>query len=292
MLLGQFGGIRFKLNYLFLVIIALASFVGVLPQVLLLFTMVLLHEVVHITVAQHYGIRVRELELFPFGGVAHLDDLLELDPAVETKVALAGPAANLALAVLGLGMEVITEGGLFWGFFWRVNTTLGLFNLLPALPLDGGRIYRAWSARWVGFRQATIQAAEAGRIFAVALAGAGLIGLFFVNTGLELIIAAVFLFQAADKEQRLAPYLFIRYLKHRRGELLRWEMLQTKVLTAVPWLLLEEVVNQFIPRCYHVILVVEPKQGVMGVITEDQLVDALFNKGGRQPVGELLAGKN
>jgi Zn-dependent protease len=168
---------------------------------LAIFACVLLHEFGHALVARRFGIETRRITLLPIGGVAELERSPE-DPRAELWIAAAGPAVNLAIVALlggvgwitgafaGAGLVAVVFTGLVWA-----NLMLALFNLIPAFPMDGGRVFRAWAAgRW-GRLRATRMAAKLGRWLA---AGFGVWGLFGGNPLLALV--AVFVWFAAGRE--------------------------------------------------------------------------------------------
>lgn len=181
----------------------------------LLFVCVTLHELAHSLVAQRYGATVRGITLLPIGGVAYLDGKLER-PAQEFWMALAGPAVNIVLAVLIgavalplLGWRVLNGLGVFWGTLngltierllvdlLSANLGLAIFNLLPAFPMDGGRVLRSLLASRMGALDATRIAVRVGQGLAVLL---GLAGLF--AGALNLILIAAFIFFGAQQEWR------------------------------------------------------------------------------------------
>ncbi len=152
---------------------------------LLLFAVVLLHELGHAVVAQHFGIEVHDIVLLPIGGVARLSRMPE-KPEQELWVALAGPAVNLFLGLLivpllvgGAAWQVLQGNVPAWpaisspgvfnlaAFLVIVNASLLLFNMLPAFPMDGGRVLRALLAMRWPHRRATQVAVIGGRAFAV-----------------------------------------------------------------------------------------------------------------------------
>src|SRR5690348_941287 len=140
--------------------------------VLLLFVCVVLHELGHSLVAMHFGGRVKDITLLPIGGVAQMRRM-PAKPIHELLVALAGPAVNIAIAlVLGVVFWTAREGNI--PIIWRVlrmamrpgiegvlvylllaNAGMALFNLLPAFPMDGGRVFRALLELWTGHLKAT-----------------------------------------------------------------------------------------------------------------------------------------
>jgi Zn-dependent protease len=141
--------------------------------VVLLYLSVLVHELSHSIVARGYGLPVRRILLYPLGGVSEIEREPQT-PLREFTVSAAGPALSLVLAAIGYGlMRVVPGGTIGWTivsqFRWA-NLVVGIFNLLPGLPLDGGRMLRAAVWKVTGRpATATVAAAWAGRVIAVAL---------------------------------------------------------------------------------------------------------------------------
>ncbi|HET9453363.1 MAG TPA: site-2 protease family protein [Gemmatimonadaceae bacterium] len=184
--------------------------------VLAVFATVVLHELGHALAARRYGIHTRDITLLPIGGVARLERMPR-DPRQELVVALAGPAVNVAIAaVLYLALRAtggiptfldnasLSDGFLERGFAVRllaVNIWLVLFNLIPAFPMDGGRVLRALLAmRTRDHERATETAARVGRFFALVF---GVVGMFVVGNPL-LVIIALFVWLGAAAEAAAA----------------------------------------------------------------------------------------
>jgi Zn-dependent protease len=184
-----------------------------LAVVLAIFGCVVLHELGHALMARHYGIRTRDITLYPIGGIARLERMSER-PGQEIAIALAGPAVNLAIALL---LTPFALGGLFvlsaahWSLaesalglavhfltvLWMANIGLLLFNLIPCFPMDGGRVLRALLALKLSHLRATEIAANIGLGFAV-LIGA----ISFLTNNPMTIFLALFVALAGQAEVR------------------------------------------------------------------------------------------
>jgi len=177
---------------------------------LLFYTSLLGHEMGHALVARRLGVKVDGITLWIFGGVARLKGDAAT-PGIEARIAIAGPLVSLALAILfgaatfaldATGGPPLIEGGCAW--LAGSNAVLLLFNLVPAFPLDGGRLLRAWLWQRRGDRyRATSGAAWLGRMCAFLMIGLGLLELFAQGalSGLWLVFLGWFLMSAARSEE-------------------------------------------------------------------------------------------
>jgi Zn-dependent protease len=195
--IGRPFGIEVRVHILFLYMMVFLMLIGGNPLgtaaiLVTLFGLVLLHELGHSLVARHHGIHVIDIVLWPLGGMARMSEIPE-SPRVEGQVAIAGPLVNLVLASLGLlalglldalgpgpGQSItqIHDGptAFLMAFTW-MNLMLGVFNLVPAFPMDGGRILRAFLARKRSYLEATEIAVRVGRYIALAM----IFSVFFIR---------------------------------------------------------------------------------------------------------------
>lgn len=288
MKVGRVSGVEIHLNNAFLALLGLFFVAGVLGKGLIAFAVVLLHELAHVTAARRFGVHVSDVELLPFGGVSRMGSEVVFDPSKEVYVAAAGPATNLLLA--GLGTALKNYG--LWDddlgpFFLQCNLMVAAFNLLPALPLDGGRVFRAYLARRVGFRQATHRAAWWGQFWGVAIVLGGTAGLAAGISGLDVMVTGMFLFYAATREKSLAPYHFIRHLAQKKEELAAAGVLPGEPLVSLDTVRLGDVIRTFIPQRFHLVLLLDKNWQYRGVVSEAQIIDALLTDGVDIPVGSL-----
>jgi Zn-dependent protease len=222
-------GIDVKVHVTFFLILVLGAVQWGLPYgtagaifgvllMILLFACVILHELGHSVVAQYFGVPVREIVLLPVGGVAILSRNIT-KPIHELLVAAAGPAVNVVISVVlgivALGSSLLNGGVDAWLLLlpgsnmapsfttliqWLLgaNVLLVLFNLIPAFPLDGGRMLRAVLAIWIGFPRATRIASAIGQLIAIGL---GVVGVLTGN--FVLVLVAVFIFFGAGQENNV-----------------------------------------------------------------------------------------
>ncbi|MEN0068352.1 MAG: site-2 protease family protein [Myxococcota bacterium] len=160
-----------------------------------IFISVVLHELGHALAARRFDIATHHITLYPMGGAAALERMPE-EPDQEAVIALAGPATNLALAMMGGWVWLLTSHPLAL-MFTMMNGAMGLFNLVPAYPMDGGRVLRALLAKRQGWMAASRTAVRIGRVFAWGFLGGGL---YFRQP--ELVLLSVFLHVALNAERQ------------------------------------------------------------------------------------------
>jgi Zn-dependent protease len=160
--IGKIGGVDIELNWLFIALLLVILLVSLADFVLwvLIFACVLIHELVHAWVAKRRRISVKRIILYPFGGgtVVNQEDL---NPPDEFLVSISGPIASLVLALVFLPFSIIIHTGYLGSllnFLFLINLVLGIFNILPWLPLDGGRVLRSYIQRREGYLAATKKA--------------------------------------------------------------------------------------------------------------------------------------
>lgn len=288
--IGKVRGTQLTIHNGFIGIMFFFALAGLLSEAIIVFGCILIHELAHVFIALNYGLQVKEIELLPIGGVARIQGLTDTSSAVETRVAMAGPLVNFLLAGMVWAMTWYID--IKWSnylFFIETNMAVGLFNLLPALPLDGGRIYRAGLTKLVGYRQATLQAANVGRITAICLAVAGLWSIYYGVINFTLLFLSVFLYLAATREHGMASYICMRHLTRKKEELLSRGVLVTVQFTAVSTTPLRDIIRWFEPQKYHMVFVVEKNCRTVCLLTESDILEGIITSGVDIPVGKLVA---
>lgn len=187
---------------------ALALILGIADEMPAMIAAMCAHELAHLAAARACGLQVDYIEIMPFGGAAHIRDIYSAPRVRLMLTAAAGPLANLLLATAGAALawwDVL--GFVQAAMIVRINLTLTLFNLLPALQLDGGRIFYAAATRWLSPRLALRIGTGAAHLLAtglIALAAAGWFARGVVNV--TFLILAVFLIASSLTEMQVALY--------------------------------------------------------------------------------------
>lgn len=253
--------------------------------ILLLFAFVVMHEYGHALTARKYGIKTRDITLYPIGGVARLERMPE-KPIEELWVALAGPAVNVVIAALLFGYLIFTRTfepltsltistGSFIERLMVVNLWLVGFNLIPAFPMDGGRVLRALLGLRLEYVQATQIAANVGQGFAFLF---GFIGLF---TNPFLVFIALFVWMGATQEASMVQ------MKYSLSGIPVTRAMQTDFQTLTPRDTLARVVGLILAGSQHDFPVIQDER-LVGILDRDTFMSALSERGQSVPVAEVM----
>lgn len=289
-------GIPVRVHFTFLLLLAWFAFAaparGQSPLaavflLLMVFLCVVLHEFGHAAMARKFGIPTHEIVLYPFGGVARLDSMPS--GRAELLIALAGPAVNVVIAsvlvvptIAGLrshggDVQALLAGGGAIPTLFSVNIMLVLFNLLPAFPMDGGRVLRALLSMRLGQERATEIASAIGQGMAMLLGAAGL----FLPS-VFLLFAALFVFLGAGHEA-----MYVRQREQVLGRTAREAMI-TKFETLAPTDTLATASRYLLETHQADFPVIDAWNRVAGVLTRGGLMRALAGSGPQTPVLEVM----
>lgn len=296
--IGRIAGIEIYVHGTFLLFLAwvaaanwlrgqgLAGAIAGTGFVLAVFGCVVLHELGHALMARRFGIRTRNIMLLPIGGVARLERMPEA-PRQELLVALAGPAVNLAIAAMlaavitareqlaSLAAIDVTHGSMLDRLL-VINVFLAGFNLLPAFPMDGGRVLRALLAHRMAYKRATQIAAATGQAISLLL---GVVGLF---ANPMLVFVALFVWIGAAQE---AGAVELREALH--GVPVRRAML-TEFVVLQPYDTLGYAAEQILAGSQQDFPVLDGDR-VVGVLTREGLIAGLARLGAQGSVADAMA---
>ncbi|HEV3477753.1 MAG TPA: site-2 protease family protein [Rubrobacteraceae bacterium] len=303
--IGRAFGIDLKVHWTFFLLLAFFAFAGYQGSgsltnalittvvILALFLCVVLHELGHSLVAQRLGIEIKDITLLPIGGVARLTSLPER-PMDEVKIAAAGPLVNVVLAPIFFAIGIvlgasplepanILQGGnsvgQIFAYLGLINVALVLFNLIPAFPMDGGRVLRGLLASRLGAVRATDISSAVGQFFAI---GFFLIGLLSGNFLLALV--AVFIFFGASGEAQM-----VRQRELMRGLLISDVMgTRSRLETVTPYHTFGQVLDSIIHGYQEDFPVVDEDGRLVGMITRNEIMAAAHSPERYSSVRDLM----
>jgi len=286
--LARIGGTRIAVHPGMLALVAAALWAGMAGEVAVFFAVLAGHELAHVLAAAAFDLRIAEVELLPFGGVARIEGLELADPGVEASVAVAGPLHNLLCVAAAF---VLRQAG--WlnphrgEFFLAANAALALGNLLPALPLDGGRVVRAALAVRSGAGPATAWVARAGYWVAGGLAALGALLLLRGVLAPGLFVFAFFTFSRARPEGEAAWMRPWREFSRRTAGIAQYGALPVQPLAVDAEAPLRDVVARFLPRRYHLVWLIDRGGNARGPWDEAAVWAALRRAGAGARAADL-----
>jgi Zn-dependent protease/CBS domain-containing protein len=294
--IGKVFGINFRIHITFFLLLFFI-FVSVFPQhgfeqallatlfICSVFVCVLIHEIGHSLIARRFGKGAKSITLLPIGGVAMMEEMPE-KPVQEIAMSIIGPFINLVIAAIlyvfvgrwsGIGAPNLTPDSVraFFAGLIGVNIMLAIFNLIPAFPMDGGRVLRGLLAMRLGFVQATTAAVFIGQA----------ISLFFIFFGIFynwwLAIIGLFLYMGAGSEKQQV------ILKSLLNNVPASEAMTTEFRTLRPDETLRHALEHFHHGCQDDFPVIG-ESGVEGVLTRDRILASIHEKGLDAPVSEIM----
>lgn len=253
---------------------------GQFLELLTLFTIVLIHEMGHVCAALLAGVTVRSVQLLPFGGVAVIEDHGRLTAGREIGIALAGPLQNGVMILAAFTLQQAgAANSAFLTYFIQANAIIALFNLLPVLPLDGGKILQSalsllapyyYTLLWGG----RVSIAASALVIGYALLPLGTGG----GLRLNLLMIGAFLLYSNMTDHRNLPYRFVAFLMNREAAYERYSRSGSAARPIVAFSAkpLDDILRLFKRNQYHFIYVLNNNKEVLAVVPEQRLISTYF----------------
>jgi Zn-dependent protease len=250
---------------------------------------VLVHELAHSMIARHYKIKVRKIVLYPIGGVSEIEEITE-KPSIEWRMAIAGPLTSfviggvlfalnqiitIATPAFPLAPSLSTAGSLTLDLA-SLNFILGAFNLIPAFPMDGGRVFRALLAEHMKFSDATKYAAFIGRLFGIIMVMAGI--LYYLNIWFVVIGVFIYIGASEEAEQTIVSTTMARVRVK--------DVMYPEVAAVQPETTLTEALEIMFKARYHDILI-EKDGALQGIVTWNEIMKIKPEQRNETSVGQL-----
>ena len=258
---------------------ALSVVTGYYMELITLFGIVLIHELGHVVAAQYYGWKVIEIQLLPFGGVAIIDEQSKSSAREEIVVALAGPMQNIMMITVALLMKSTALWNEGWvDYFVHANMVIALFNLLPILPLDGGRVLQAVLSYRISYYYTLRITIWLSLVMSGVLFSASIYQYPVAGLNLNVLVIAIFLLATNWFTYRNMNYTFIRFLIGRTSQV---DHILSRGCLAQPIVVKGELSVASITKMlrreqYHLIYVLNKDGSIQAVMPEHRLIRNFF----------------
>ncbi|MDU0329733.1 M50 family metallopeptidase [Paenibacillus sp. 3LSP] len=280
----KWRGIAISFHPFFVIIMLMSVLTGHFLELLALFTIVFVHEMGHVFAARMYDIKVLSVQMLPFGGVAVMEDSGNLTAGREIVIALAGPLQNLMLISASLLLHAIgIWDGPFLSYFIQSNLLIALFNLLPILPLDGGKISQALCSLVMPYYATLLWSYRISLLFSVLLVAYSFLPLWLGLGGMQLnlLLIGLFLLYSNLMDYRNIPYRFIRFLVNRDRSFSRHLLNGTlaQPIVAEKTKPLDHILRLFKREKYHFIYVMNQQGNIVAVVPEQRVISSFLQGG-------------
>lgn len=265
---------RIKINISFILFLFISTYLGFWQSALVIFFSVLLHELGHIIIAKFFNIQVLEIQLYPFGGIAYTENISKYGGRIELFVALGGPFISMLIAIafyffgkhLSLSSTII-----------KYNTALFLFNLVPALPLDGGSIVRNLLLSKHSYKCATKFMTRSGKILSILILLYNISLILNRQITISYMTVAFFIFLGALREEKNCSYIYL--LNRNNKKVKRLHNLHVRQLNVSEETYIRSIVEQFSPGNICKVMVFNEKGEVVKELCEADIMDGFLKYG-------------
>lgn len=277
------------INLLLFALIAAAYVTNSLFELCVSYICVTLHELSHMFAALYYKIDVNGFVIMPFGVSLRLKESQISEPMHECAVCVAGPAMNLVLALAALFFRMHSVGNLrSVDFFISSNLAIFLINIIPIVPLDGGRIFRAFMTSKFGF----IRAAKTANVISqinIALIGAlGIYVLYVTHFNVSIMLICTFLIFNMSSEKRNNELALMRQIVHSKKKLAESEMMRVRELAVTGDVSVRRLLKSFSYDCYYIVNVIDKDMKIRRCLTETQIINAASHTAKNETIDKLF----
>lgn len=279
---------HFKINILFFPLLAASILGKYFFAFSAAFLCAILHEFSHVFVAWRLGVGISYIEVLPFGICARLKADIIKNPVREIFIALAGPLTNIVISAIALFFQYKTLiNSEILNYFIICNISMAVVNLLPCLPLDGGRIMRAYLTIKSGAVFAYNFCIKLSRVVVLIIIGVAFYLLLTSSFNFSLIIIGAFLLGNLCLEQRNISKQTIKELLFYKDKIIRGEMTRASALVAHKDTPARRILKKLSYNNYHIVCVTDDDLTILKTLTEGQLVRALTSHGIQITLGEI-----
>jgi len=254
----------------------------------MLFLILTVHEIAHLIFSLINKVKVKELNIFPLGAIIKFEYPLGIDPIKEIIISLAGPIVNMILFIVSYILFINFTHINLLDLFVEINFMLFIVNILPILPLDGGRVLRALLYMHGGFKFAHKTIGVIGKISLMILF---IVGLLYVKDIFEIIMLSfiiMYLAKAATAENEMAAFILTRSMIRKKIQLKSKAMMKTHFLIVLEGTKLKSILDIILPHKYNIIFIIDEEGNFLGNISEECFFDGIIKRGINEKIERLL----
>lgn len=274
---------RVKINISFILFLFLSIYLGYWKITLIIFLSVLIHEFGHTFIARKLGIKVLEVQFYPFGAIAVMENITKYGGFNELMIALSGPVMSLLVALIFFYSKVPDRDLVF-----KYNMALFLFNLLPALPLDGGRVMRNILLMRLSYKKATKIMTAFGKLLAIGLIVINIYLIINDITTAAYIITAIFIFLGALREEKNCSYVYLLNRNNKKEKILKRKNYKTRLLISSKGTYLKNLIEQFSPGNICRVRVFDENNNIIDELSEADIINGFLTKGYYSKIEDIL----
>ncbi len=274
---------RIKINISFILFLFIGLYLGYKEIIFIIFFSVIFHELGHGAAAKALNTKILEIQFFPFGAIAFVENMAKYGDFRELIIALFGPLFSLALALLFFYNKIIA-----YDLVFKYNMALFLFNLIPALPLDGGRAARSILLMRFGYKKATKILTNLGKLLAILLLAFNVYLIIKGDITITLIITAVFIFIGAVKEEKNCSYVYLLNKNNKKERLLKKKGHNVRVLKGSSETFLKDFIDQFGPMSMCRARIHDSNGNIIAELNEAEIMNGFLSKGYYCKVRDIL----
>jgi stage IV sporulation protein FB len=269
---------RLHIHYSFFLVIIAAYFLGFWDSLLVAYAVIIVHEMAHVIAAGFFDVKLDRFEIFPFGVMIKMESDIIKNPRHELIISLAGPVANVVMFLIALAVDS--------PFLAQLNASLAIINLVPALPLDGGRALKSYlMMRWNAIKAFNFTM-RVTRVSIVIMGLAGVITLLVSQVNFSLLLICAFLIVNFSCENKNHSLIRMRNMIYSR-EKLDGGVMNCAHIAGMGNFPAGKVLKNFGYNNYYIVDVIDEDMRVMKTITETALFDALIERGIRVKLNEV-----
>ena len=281
---------KIKVHPLLSILFFIGWYYKILPELFIIYLSLTFHELSHVIVGMKLGYGIQSIEILPIGERARIIGLEDALPSEDLIISLAGPIVSIFFGLIGLLVLFIFNGihRDFIEFFFIINFGIGLFNLIPAYPLDGGRILRAILLHYIDISNANRMSIIVSRSIAIIFFILGIIQFLKTNYNISLLTISSFIWISSFREEKKLQFSIMRQLVYKQRNLKKKRTLEVKNIIALCNTPVSCVLKLLRFHKYYRIQVVNEHLESLGVIEEKELYDKIIEKGYYAKIEELL----